>query len=112
MKEITFQEFLEVELRIGTIIKVQDFPEAKKPSYKLEVDFWEEIWIKKSSSQLKTMYTKEELLWKQVLWVINFPKKQIANFISECLITGFVQNNWDVVLAIPDKKVPNGMKLL
>lgn len=112
MKEITFQEFLEVELRIGTIIKVQDFPEAKKPSYKLEVDFWEEIWIKKSSSQLKTMYTKEELLWKQVLWVINFPKKQIANFISECLITGFVQNNWDVVIAIPDKKVPNGMKLL
>lgn len=112
MKEITFQEFLEVELRIGTIIKVQDFPEAKKPSYKLEVDFWEEIWIKKSSSQLKTMYTKEELLWKQVLWVINFPKKQIANFISECLITGFVQNNWDVVLAIPDKKVPNGIKLL
>jgi tRNA-binding protein len=58
------------------------------------------------------MYTKEELLWKQVLWVINFPKKQIANFISECLITGFVQNNWDVVLAIPYKKVPNGMKLL
>lgn len=57
------------------------------------------------------MYTKEELLWKQVLWVINFPKKQIANFISECLITGFVQNNWDVVIAIPDKKVPNGMKL-
>ncbi len=112
MNEITFQDFLNVDLRIGTIIKVEDFPEAKKPSYKLEVDFWEEIWIKKSSSQLKTVYSKEELLWKQVMWVVNFPKKQIANFMSECLVTGFIQPNGDVILAIPDKKVANGMKLL
>lgn len=112
MNEISFQDFLNVELRIWTIIKAEDFPEAKKPSYKLEVDFWEEIWIKKSSSQLKTVYSKEELVWKQVLWVINFPKKQIANFMSECLVTWFIQNNGDVILATPDKLVANGMKLL
>lgn len=112
MEQITFQDFLDIDICIWTIIKVDDFLEAKKPSYKLEVDFWEKIWIKKSSSQLKTMYSKKELIWKQVLWVINFPKKQIANFMSECLITGFIQNNGDVVLAIPDKKVDNGMRLL
>lgn len=112
MEQITFQDFLDIDIRIWTIIKVDDFLEAKKPSYKLEVDFWEKIWIKKSSSQLKTMYLKEELIWKQVLWVINFPKKQIANFMSECLITGFIQNNGDVILAIPDKKIDNGMRLL
>ncbi|MGE4443955.1 MAG: tRNA-binding protein [Candidatus Altimarinota bacterium] len=112
MNEITFQDFLNVDLRIGTIIKVEDFTEAKKPSYKLEVDFGEEIGIKKSSSQLKTVYSKEELLGKQVMGVVNFPKKQIANFMSECLVTGFIQPNGDVILAIPDKKVANGVKLL
>ncbi|MBW7954655.1 tRNA-binding protein [Candidatus Gracilibacteria bacterium] len=112
MEQITFQDFLDIDICIGTIIKVDDFLEAKKPSYKLEVDFGEKIGIKKSSSQLKTMYSKKELIGKQVLGVINFPKKQIANFMSECLITGFIQNNGDVVLAIPDKKVDNGMRLL
>jgi len=112
MKEITFDDFLAVELRVGTIVSVEDFPKARKPSYILKVDFWEEIGIKQSSSQLVALYTKEELLGKQILWVVNFPKKQIANFFSECLVTGLVGENGEVTLAVPDKKVENGMKLL
>ncbi len=112
MKEINFQDFLDVELRTWTIIKVEDYLEAKKPAYKLEIDFGEEIGIKKSSSQLTHLYGKNELLGKQIIWVVNFPSKQIGKFISECLVTWFIQENWAVILAVPDKEVKNGTKLL
>lgn len=107
---ITWNDFEKVELRIGTIIKIEDYPKAKKPAYKLIIDFGK-YGIKKSSAQITTLYKKEELLGKQVVCVTNFPPKQIGNMISEVLTTGFVQDNGDVVLAIPERKVENGLKL-
>ena len=112
MKQINWNEFEQVELRVGTIIEVMDFPEARKPAYKLTVDFGNEIGIKKSSAQITDLYTKEELLNKQVIAVVNFPPKQIGPFISECLITGFANETGAIVLAVPDKKVPDGAKLM
>jgi len=108
MELITWQDFEKVELRIGTVIRVEDFPEAKKPAYKLWIDLGE-FGTKRSSAQIK-LYKKEELLGKQVLCVINFSPKQIANFVSECLTTGFVTEE-GVVLAMPERKVKNGTKL-
>jgi len=110
MEQISWKEFEKVELRVGTIIKAEDFPEAKKPAYKLWIDFGE-LGIKTSSSQITALYKKEELIGKQVICVINFPVKQVANFKSEILTTGFVLDNDIVILAVPDKKVPNGLKL-
>lgn len=110
MNEITWQDFENIELRTWTILEVFDFPEAKKPAYKLTIDFWEKIWIKKSSAQITKLYSKKDLIWKQIIWVVNFPKKQIWNFFSECLVTWFITESW-VVLAVPDKKVENGLKL-
>ena len=110
MNEITWGDFEKVELRVGTIISVDDFPEARKSSYKLKIDFGE-FGIRQSSAQITTHYSKEELIGKQILGVINFPKKQIANFFSECLTTGLPDDNQAVVLVSPDKKVPNGSKL-
>lgn len=111
MQQIDWNEFIKVELRIGTIIKAEIFKEARKPAYKLEVDFGEEIGIKKSSVQITEIYTLEELIDKQVIGVINFPAKQIGPIKSEVLITGF-HTNAGVVLAVPDKPVKNGAKLL
>ena len=111
MKQITWNEFQNVELRVWTIIDVQDFPEAKVPAYKITVDFGSEIWIKRSSAQITVLYSKEELINKQIIWVVNFPPKQIGPFISEFLVTGFVQEKGEVILAIPDKKTINGSKL-
>lgn len=112
MKQISWDEFEQIELRVGTIIDVQDFPEAKKPAYKISADFWEEIWTKKSSAQITTLYTKEELFGKQIIGVVNFPPKQIGPFLSEFLVTGFLDENGAVVLAVPDKHTPNGRKLM
>lgn len=111
MKEITWTEFDQVELRVGTIIAVDDFPEARKPAYKIIVDFGEEIGIKKSSAQITHHYSKKQLLGKQVIAVVNFPEKQIGPFMSQCLITGFYDENGDVILAVPDKNLENGKKL-
>lgn len=110
MQEITWNDFEKVELRAGTILEASDFPEARKPAYQLKVDFGE-LGIKKSSAQLTKHYRKEELVGQQIIAVINFPKKQIGKFMSECLVTGFADSNGDVVLAKTDKKVPNGSKL-
>lgn len=107
---ISWQDFESVNIRVGTIIEVQDFPEARNPAYKVWVDFGEEIGIKKTSAQISALYSKEELLWKQILWVVNFPPKQIGNFMSEFLITGVYTPQW-VVLSSPERKVENGLKL-
>ncbi len=111
MKEITWQEFEQVELRIGTILEVEDFPEALKPAFKLLIDFGEDIGIKKSSAQITHHYKKEELIGKQIIGVVNFPKKQIGPWMSECLVTGFYDNEGNVVLAVPDNSIDNGIKL-
>lgn len=111
MKEISWNDFEKVELRTGTIKEVNDFPEARKPAYKLTIDFGEPYGVKRSSAQITENYTKEDLVGRQVIAVVNFPPKQIGPFMSECLVTGFPDNEGRVVLAVPDKPVRNGMKL-
>jgi len=110
METISWDEFEKVELRVGTIIQVDPFPEARVPAYKLVVDFGEEIGTRKSSAQITNLYAMEELVGKQVVGVVNFPPKQIGPVRSECLVTGFYRED-GVVLCIPDKPVPNGLKL-
>lgn len=110
-KLISWEEFEQVDLRVGTILEVSDFPKARRPAYQLLVDFGEEIGTRKSSAQITAHYSKEELLGKQVVAVVNFPKKQIANFMSECLVTGFEDENGDIILTTVERKVPNGAKL-
>ena len=111
MDFINWEQFDVVELRVGTIVEVADFPEARKPAYKLKVDFGADIGLKQSSAQITSLYSKEQLLGKQVIGVVNFPTKQIGPFRSECLITGFYRPDGAVVLAVPDQAVPNGAKL-
>ena len=106
---ISFEDFQKVDIHVGTIIKAEDFPDAKKPAYKLTIDLGE-LGVKKSSVQITRIYYKEELIWKQVLYVVNFPPKQIGPFISEVLTTGF-DSEKGVVLSTVDKPVPNGKKL-
>jgi len=108
---IRWQDFEKVELRAGTIIEVNDFPKAHKPAYKLMIDFGTEIGIKRSSAQITKLYTKQELLGKQVICVTNFPKRQIADLMSEVLTTGFILENGEVVLSELQQKVPNGSLL-
>ena len=111
MQTISWEDFEKVELRVGTVVDVQNFPEARQPSYIVWVDFGEEIGIKKSSAQITHLYTKESLKGKQVVGVVNFPPKQIGPIRSEFLLTGFVLDTGEVVLAVPDKNVPKGLKL-
>jgi tRNA-binding protein len=110
MNEITWNDFEKVDIRVGTIIAVDDFPKARKPAYQLKIDFGE-LGIRQSSAQITVNYTKEELLGRQVLALVNFPKKQIADFFSECLTTGVPDEAGNVVLIAPDAKVPNGARL-
>ena len=112
MKTITWDEFIQVELRAGTVLEVEEFPEARNPAYKLLIDFWEEIGRKKSSAQITDLYTKEELIGRQVVAVVNFPPKQIGPFMSECLVTGMHNEDGHVSLISPGHPVPNGSKLL
>ena len=111
MATIQWEDFDKVELRVGTVIDVQDFPAARKPAYIIRVDFGEGLGIKKSSAQITHLYSKESLLGKQIIGVINFPPKQIGPITSEFLVTGFVQDSGEVVLAVPDKQVANGLRL-
>ena len=107
---ITWHDFENVEMRVGTVIGVDDFPEAKNPSYKLKIDFGK-FGIKESSAQITKLYDKDDLVGKQVIAVTNFPPKQIANFISECLVLGVVLDDNEVVLLQPERKVPDGFRI-
>ena len=107
---LSWPEFEKVEMRIGTIIDAQDFPEARKPAYQLTIDFGKDLGRKKSSAQITKRYAKEDLIGKQIVAVVNFPKKQIGNFMSECLVLGAV-NNDDIVLLRSDLKVENGLRI-
>ncbi len=111
MTELSWADFQKVELRAGTVIQVDAFPEARKPAWKLTVDFGSEIGVRRSSAQITDLYSKDDLLGKQVLAVVNFPPKQIGPFMSECLVTGLVAADGVVVLAVPDKPVENGLRL-
>ncbi|MDY7029407.1 MAG: tRNA-binding protein [Spirochaetota bacterium] len=112
MEPITWNDFERVELRTGTVVDAQEFAEARRPAYKLFIDFGPELGVKKSSAQITTLYTRQELIGKQVIAVLNFPPKQIGPIMSECLVTGFYDENGAVILAVPDRPVKNGSKLL
>lgn len=111
MKEISWSEFEQIELRTGTIIDVQEFPEARKPAYKVYADFGKEIGILKSSAQITKLYSPEDLMGKQIVGVVNFPRKQIGPFMSEFLLTGFTQKDGSVVIVQAERRVENGLKL-
>ncbi len=108
---LSWDDFDKVDMRTGTIIDVSDFPKARKPAYRLTIDFGPEIGVKKSSAQITAHYRKEDLLQRQIIAVVNFPPKQIADFISECLVLGVYDENKDVILLKPDKPAGNGFKI-
>jgi len=109
--DLTWDEFEKTDMRVGTIIEVNDFPEARKPAYQLTIDFGEKIGIRKSSAQITKRYQKEDLLNRQIVSVVNFPKKQIGKFMSECLVLGAVGEEEDVILLAPDFKIENGLRI-
>ncbi|MEQ8965823.1 MAG: tRNA-binding protein [Azospirillaceae bacterium] len=109
--EIGFEEFLKVDIRVGTIVEAEPYPEARRPAYKLRVDFGEPIGVKRSSAQITVHYTPEDLVGRQVAAVVNFPPKQIGKTVSEILVLGFADAEGAVVLVGPDKPVPNGHRL-
>ena len=111
MEHIDWADFEKVDIRVGTILEVSDFPEARRSAYKLKIDFGPDLGIKKSSAQITDLYSKSDLLGKQVLAVVNFPPKQIGPFMSECLVTGLYRSDGSVVLVTVDKNTPNGAKL-
>ena len=111
MSTITFDDFMKVDIRIGTVIEVLDFPEARKPAYKLKIDFGDEIGIKKTSAQITVLYTPEDLMGRKVAAVVNFPPRQIGPFMSEVLTLGFADEDGNVVLVGIDKDAPDGARL-
>ena len=110
MPTIEWQDFEKIDIRVGTVLEVSDFPKATKPSWQLTIDFGD-LGIRRSSAQITDLYEKQELIGKQVMAVVNFPPKQIANFFSECLVLGVYTDKKEVVLIGPDRKVANGWKL-
>jgi tRNA-binding protein len=112
MELISWDDFTKVELRVGRIVAAEEFPEARKPAYILQVDFGAEIGIRKSSAQITALYAREQLVGKLVVAVVNFPGKQIGPLISQCLVTGFHNERGEVALCVPDQPVPLGSKLL
>ena len=112
MEEITWNDFTNVEIRVGRIVSAEVFAEARKPAYKLHIDFGTELGTRKSSAQITAHYTPEDLVGKLVVAVVNFPKKQIGPLMSECLVTGFYDADGAVVLCVPDKPVALGTRLL
>ena len=111
MMELTWSEFEKVEMRVGTILEVNDFPEARKSAYQLTIDFGSEIGIRKTSAQITKRYLKEALINRQIVAVVNFPKKQIGKFMSECLVMGAMGIEGEVILLAPDFKVENGLRI-
>ncbi|GEK73265.1 MULTISPECIES: tRNA-binding protein [Halomonas] len=111
MEQIAWADFARVELRVGTIVEAEVFAEARRPAYKLRVDFGEAIGVRKSSAQITELYAPDELVGKQVIAVVNFPPRQIGPMTSECLVTGFHCEDGAVALAVPDLGVPNGARL-
>ena len=112
MDTISFDDFLRVELRVGRVVSAGVFAEARKPAYVLQVDFGDELGVRKSSAQITALYRPEELIGRLVVAVLNFPKKQIGPLMSECLVTGFHNADGDVALCVPDRDVPLGTRLL
>lgn len=111
MEPITWNDFVKVAIHAGTIIAVEEFPEARKPAYKIKVDFGPEIGIKKTSAQVKALYQPEELIGKQILGVMNFPTKQIGPVMSEFLLTGCADEHGDIVISTMERAVPNGARM-
>jgi len=111
MENISWPEFEKVEMRVGTILEVHDFPEARKPAYQLTIDFGSDLGIRKTSAQITKRYQKEDLMNRQIVAVVNFPKKQIGKFMSECLVLGAVGVDGDVILLAPDFEIENGLQI-
>ena len=111
VEQIAFEDFMKIDVRVGTIVAVDEFPEARKPAYKLRVDFGDDIGVRKSSAQITIYYSREELVGRQVVAVVNFPPRQIGKFMSEVLVLGVPDDKGEVVLLQPDHKVPNGGRL-
>ncbi|MFT5964012.1 MAG: tRNA-binding protein [Flavobacterium sp.] len=109
--KLIWQDFEKVEMRIGTVIEVNDFPEARKPAYQLTIDFGTETGILKTSAQITKRYSREDLINRQIVAVVNFPKKQIGKFMSECLVLGAMRGEGDVILLAPDVKIENGLRI-
>ena len=109
--DLTWTEFEKVEMRVGTILEVNNFPEARKPAYQLTIDFGSDIGIRKTSAQITKRYQKEELIQRQIIAVVNFPKKQIGKFMSECLLLGAMGEEGDVILIAPDFRIENGLRI-